>query len=150
MAIKYLDAEHHIVRYVPWAKLRKDADENVLGVLGAAFKLREGENFLSATWAEYFSGTHEECLVAAVWAIRRSKISVKPRSGFAVGNVARVRDACLSDRRPSRVRFIHEREPDNEAHAALRGWPIDNDDLLELIAEDPWSLVMLNKDIPEA
>jgi hypothetical protein len=56
MTITYLPDDHHVVRYVPWARLRKDEHENVIGVLGAAFRLRDGEQYLSATWAEFFSG----------------------------------------------------------------------------------------------
>jgi hypothetical protein len=49
-----------------------------------------------------------------------------------------------------RIRFIHEPEDDNEAHAALRNWPRDNDYLRELLAEDSWSRVILNKDVADA
>jgi hypothetical protein len=45
-----------MVRYVPWSRLRKVEDDNVLGVLGGAFKLRTNEDYLSATWAEFFEG----------------------------------------------------------------------------------------------
>ena len=148
MAITYLDLEHHVVRYVPWARLRKDEDDNVLGVLGSAFKLRDTEDYLSATWAEYFDGAPNDQVRQAIIAIRNSKVVVKARSGFAVGNVGRIRDTCLSDRQKLRIRFIHERAEDNEAHAALRQWPRDNDPLLELLAEEVWNTTILNKDVP--
>jgi hypothetical protein len=148
--ITYLDPEHHALRYVPWSKLRKDEDDNVLGVLGDAFKLRESDEYLSATWVEFFVGSHDECVVSAVQAVRGSRVDVKPRSGFAVGKVAHIRDTCLADEKKIRIRFIHAPEDDNEAHAALRNWPRDNDDLLALLAEDSWSRVVLNKDIPVA
>jgi hypothetical protein len=73
---------------------------------------------------------------------------VRPRSGFAVGNVGRVKEACLADKQQHKVRVIHEPEDDNEAHAALRGWPKENDLLLELLAEDIWGEAILNKDVP--
>ena len=92
MPITYLPHEHHVVRYVPWARLRKDENDNVIGILGAAFKLRQIEDYLSATWAEFFQGTRPECVVAAVQAIRASEIKVSPRSGFAIGNVGRVKE----------------------------------------------------------
>jgi len=47
-----------------------------------------------------------------------------------------------------RIRIIHEPEDDNKAHTALRGWPRDNDPLLDLLAEDTWSETVLNKDVP--
>lgn len=148
MPSKYLDATHHVVRYVPWAKLRKDENENVLGVLGVAFRLREDEEYLSATWCEFFEGSHDDCISKSVAAIRASRIDVKPRSGFAVGNVQAIGECCASHKKRSRIRFLHEETDDNPAHAALRGWPADNDDLLDILADDVWSRTILNKDIP--
>ncbi len=150
MPITYLPPEHHVVRYVPWARLRKDEEDNVLGVLGAAFRLRDGEDYLSATWAEFFhKDTRCEAVAAAVKAIRASKITVKTRSGFAVGNVKQIKDCCLADSRKHKIRIIHEKETDNEAHAALRGWPRDNEPLMDLLAEEVWNTTVLNKDISE-
>ena len=149
MPITYLPLEHHVVRYVPWARLRKDEEDNVIGVLGAAFRLRNDEEFLSATWAEFFqTASRTESVAAAIRAIRASEVKVTTRSGFAIGNVGRVKDVCLADRENYKVRIIHEPENDNKAHTALRGWPRDNDPLLDLIAEDAWSETVLNKDIP--
>jgi hypothetical protein len=149
MPITYLPADHHVVRYVPWARLRKDADDNVVGILGAAFRLRETEEYLSATWAEYFNGSHQQCVEAAVKAIRQSKMSVTAKSGFAIGNVGRVKEVCLADDKKYKIRVIHEPEDDNVAHTALRRWPRDNDLLLELLAEDAWGTLVLNRDIAE-
>jgi hypothetical protein len=117
-------------------------------VLGAAFKLRDAETYLSATWAEFFAaGSRQACVIAAIKAIRTSQIVVRPRSGFAVGNVQRVKDTCLADKQKHKIRVIHEPQTDNSGHAALHGWPHDNDPLLELLAEDAWSETILNKDV---
>ena len=148
MAITYLEPDHHVVRYVPWTRLRKDELDNVIGVLGAAFRLRPDEEYLSATWVEYFSGAYDQCVIGAVKVIRASDIDVKPRSGFAIGNVARVKESCLADPQKHKVRIIHEPEGDNVAHTALRGWPRDNNSLLDLIAEEIWNEMVLNKDNP--
>jgi len=149
MAIVYLPDDHHSVRYVPWARLRKDEDDNVIGVLGAAFRLRDEEEYLSATWAEFFvESTHADRVTASIRAIRASNIDVRPKSGFAVGCVSKIKQVCLDDPRRHRVRIIHEAEPDNAAHAALRGWPRDNDDLLNLLAEEIWCDAILNAAIP--
>ena len=147
MPITYLPAEDHVVRYVPWARLRKDEDDNVIGVLGAAFRLRDDEEYLSATWAEYFAGSHADRVAAAIRVLRASEMTVTARSGFAIGNVNSVKETCLADRRRHKIRIIHEPEADNEAHTALRGWPRDNEDLLNLLAESVWSSFVLNKDI---
>jgi hypothetical protein len=121
MPIKYLPDEHHVVRYVPWARLRKDENDNVIGVLGVAFKLRNDEQYLSATWAEFFAGARADSIASAIKCIRASRIEVKPRSGFAVGNVRQVKDTCLADKQKHKIRIIHEPEEDNTAHTALRG-----------------------------
>lgn len=144
MPTVYLEADHRCVRYVPWARLRRDSEDNVVGVLGAAFRLREDEEYLSATWAEYFPGNRHDQICASVRAIRASSMRVTARSGFAIGVVSEIKEVCLSDRRQHRIRIIHEAEDDNPAHTALRGWPRDNDELLDLLAEDVWSETILN------
>jgi hypothetical protein len=150
MATTYVPDNNHIVRYVPWARLRKDENDNVIGVLGAAFRLRPDEEYLSATWAEFFGGEHKENLDCAVHAIRASDIDVRPKSGFAIGEVAAIKERCLADRNRHKIRVIHEKEDDNPAHAALRLWPRDNDALLELLAENDWAETLLNTDVPGA
>jgi hypothetical protein len=146
MAQQYLPEVDHVVRYVPWARLRKDEDDNVLGVLGIAFKLRETEDYLSATWLEFFGG-RPGCVETAIKAIRSSAIDVKTKSGFAIGKVEQIKSACEANERRHKIRVIHEEEDDNKAHAALRAWPRDNDTLLDLIADDVWNELVLNKDI---
>ena len=144
MPSTYLKPEHRIVRYVPWAKLRKDEDDNVVGVLGVAFKLRPVEAYLSATWVEYFQSV--DPTIDAILAIRASAIDVRPKSGFAVGMVERIDNECKNRKR--KIRFVHEACEDNVAHAALRGWPEDDDELFERLAEDAWSTTILNSSIP--
>jgi hypothetical protein len=61
-----LPPDHHVVRYVPWSKLRRDENDNVLGVLGEAFRRRDEEKALSATWLEYFSGDRDAQVTGAV------------------------------------------------------------------------------------
>ena len=149
MAIVYLPDNDHCVRYVPWARLRKDEDDNVIGVLGAAFRLRDDEEYLSATWTEFFTGpTHNDRVTASIQAIRASQIDVRPKSGFAVGCVSKIKQACFDDPRRHRIRIIHQAEPDNPAHTALRGWPKDNDDLLNLLAEEVWCDAVMNAAVP--
>lgn len=149
MPLTYLPDEHHVLRYVPWARLRKDEDENVIGVLSVAFRLRANEQYLSVTWAEFFQcPTHQENIHAAVKAVRASDLEVKPKSGFAVGNVGAIKKMCIERPKKHKIRVIHEEEPDNKAHTAMRGWPDDDEDLLELLAEDTWSKHILNSEVP--
>ncbi|MGO9485155.1 MAG: hypothetical protein ACLPX9_11310 [Rhodomicrobium sp.] len=137
--------EHHVVRYVPWSKLRKDENDNVLGVLGEAFKLRPDEKSLSTTWLEYFAGDRSTQVTAAVKAIRASNLKPGGKSGFAIGNVESVASACAD--RKHKIRVIHEPEDDNEAHTSVRRFPRDDPELLELLAAGAWSYLVLNVNV---
>lgn len=139
MAKENLDADHRVVRYVPWAKLRRDENDNVLGVLPQAFSLRADEEYLSVTWCEYFSGTPDEQLRCAIEAIRGSAIDVRPKAQFATGVVGEIRAHMQSDPKNHRLRFVHEPTQDNDAHAAIKRWPDHSDDLLELLAAEIWA-----------
>jgi hypothetical protein len=66
----------------------------------------------------------------------QAETALEQCSGFAVGIVSAIKDTCLNDPRQRRIRIIHQAEPDNPALAALRGWPRDNDDLLNLLVEE--------------
>ena len=146
MPPRKLDDDHHIVRYVPFSKLRKDEDDNVIGVLWTAFQRRESEDTLSGTWLEYFAGERDEMIARTVRAIRASNIDVRPKSGFAIGRVDAIREACAT--KNHQIRILHEPEDDNHAHAVVRRLPRDDEDLLELIANTAWAEVVLNSTIP--
>lgn len=140
-----LPPKHHVVRYVPASKLLRDENGNVVGVLGAAFKLREGERALSATWLEYFPGERTQQISEVVQAFRAS-LKVGTKSGFAIGNVGAIIAACVSRRH--QIRIVHEPEEDNRAHVAVRRMPRDDPELLELLAEKAWAELVLNAQIP--
>ena len=148
MVSNYIPPEHSLVRYVPWSKLRKDGDneDKVIGVLATAFELRPVEEYLSATWLEFFPGARTAMIQSAVNAIRASDIDVRPKSGFALGVVAEICEGCAKHK--ATIRVIHESADDNEAHAALRRWPRDNPDLFDLMADEAWAELILNKDVP--
>lgn len=139
MPSNYLLEEERIVRFVPWGKLRRDEDDNVLGCLPAAFALRDEEEFLSVTWCEYFAGAPDEQLRCAIEAIRNSDLRVGRKAQFAVGLVGAIRARAESRSGARKLRIIHEPESDNAAHSAIRHWPRDDDELLDLLAQDEWS-----------
>lgn len=144
-----LPPEHHVVRNVPWARLRKDdADpEKVVGVLGEAFKLREiDEGILSSTWVEYFAGAPNEKTESAIKALRASKLKIAPKSGFVVGKVGLI--AEIAAVKGYTIRVLHEPEDDNKAHTAIRRWPNDDMEFFELLASEVWSELVLNNSIP--
>eukprot|EP01037_Dinobryon_pediforme_P014137 gene14137-14256_t len=61
-----LPSDSHVIRYVPWAKLRKDEDDKVIGVNWDAFQMRAVDNDLSITWAGYFTGLKPTQIEAAL------------------------------------------------------------------------------------
>jgi hypothetical protein len=146
-----LPPEHHVVRNVPWGKLRKDENdpEKVIGVLGEAFKMRPVDETLSATWLEYFAGIRREKIHGAIRAMRASKLDIKTKSGFAIGNIGNITTVAAAHNYS--IRVLHEPEDDNKAHVAVRRWPRDDMGFFELLAAEAWSELVLNdsQDIPK-
>ena len=144
-----LPPEHHIVRNASWAKLRKDENDTVIGVLGEAFKMRRVDTYLSTTWLEYFAGARAEQITAAVRAMRASSLTIPTKSGFAIGNVGKIAATAEASEKAYKLRILHEPADDNKAHVAVRRFPPDDIELFELLAIDAWSEVVLNSAIPE-
>src|SRR5215216_3191402 len=109
---KNLPDEDHIIRYVPWQRLRRDQDDNVIGFLPHAFELREGEEYLSVNWLEFYEGSKDEQFRLSIWTIRdRFEKPLGKRSAFAIGNVGKVRQTCRAA--GNRVRIVHEPQAGN-------------------------------------
>lgn len=126
--------DSHVVRYVRKRLLRRDEDGNVLGILPQALELRDGETYLSVTWIEHFDPRFEEGLIEAAEAIRR-QLTVKNNDGFSTTEVRPFCDIC--ERFDERVRVLHEPvNPENTGHVAIRRFPRDNLDLLDLLASE--------------
>jgi hypothetical protein len=144
---KNLPDEDYIMRYVPWGRLRRDEDDNVLGYLPQAFQRREDEDYLSVNWLEFHDGDRDTQIRLSVWAIRDS--FDKPlggKSAFAIGNVSKVKE--ISEKSGSRVRIVHEPiEPKNPAHSGVRRLPRDDLTLLEALAADAFTDRVNNADI---
>ncbi|TGQ47620.1 hypothetical protein [Mesorhizobium sp. M00.F.Ca.ET.216.01.1.1] len=146
MAEDKIAEDHHLLRYVPFSKLRKaDGTDDVIGLLPEAFALREGEPYLSVTWIEYFKDQPDP-VAAAVSAVRKSSLTVTKKSGFTKGKVSEIRSACKG--RGHQIRIVHEPEPDNDAHAAVRRYPSDDLELFESLTTAAWSDWFLNSSIP--
>lgn len=138
--------DDHVVRVVPFKKLRTDENGKVLGVTHLAFELRPDEDGLSVTWLEYFAGDRSEMLTAAVQALRASEFKPSPKSGFAIGQVGAIKATCLEY--SAKIRIIHAPTGDNKAHAEVRQLPRDNVALLEALAATSWSELIMNAAIP--
>ena len=141
MAIKYLPDEDHVVRHVNSQLLIRDpASDRVTGCFPQAFQLKPDETYLSASWLEFFRGTPQERKAAVIAAVASAR-TVKPRHGFAFGNVGEVKEACATF--SMKIRVIHEpaKTNPNPAYTAVRGYRSDELELLELLAGDAWSEV---------
>ena len=158
MALKKNDSipdDNHILRYVSPSRLRKDEDDKVIGILGEAFKRREGEDNLSANWLEYFPGSHDEQVTDTIKEIRKH-IVVKPRAGFAIGKVGDIKAVCADKRGrkihvvsyPTQKKTLDGKSYKNESHVAVKSLPADDMELLELLATEAWCHLVLNNTVP--
>ena len=135
----------HVMRHVPWSKLLRDEDDNVIGFLAQAFEQRRDEDYLSVSWVEYYADPATG-IRDAVWGVRKAR-SVGVKSAFAVGNVGKVKETCLAAAN-AKVRVVPEPLEDWPAHAGIRRLPRDERDLLEALAADAFTEMVLNQDIP--
>jgi hypothetical protein len=143
--ITNLPDEHHVMRYVSWARLRRDEDDNVLGFLGEAFKLKEKEEYLSVNWLEYFDGERKDKIHLSVKAFRET-ISVGAKSAFGIGNVAKIKEICRMN--GVSVRIVYEPMKDNPSHSGIRRLPRDELSLFEALAADAFADLVQNAAIP--
>jgi hypothetical protein len=141
MATKYLPDEDHVVRHINSQLLIRDVADHVIGCFPQAFERRPAEKYLSASWLEFFPGNKHERTIAVVGAVAKAR-TVKPAHGFALGNVAEVKDACASF--GSKIRVIHEpnKNNPNTAYTAIRNYRSDEVQLLQLLANEAWSEVI--------
>lgn len=148
MPSRYLPKTDHIIRYVSWGKLRKNAEETeIYGPSFAAFQLRPGETYLSATWCEFYEGDTREALRCAAETMRQSSnFKVTSKGRFAVGVVEKISE-YFQKQAGRRLRFVHEPTDENEAHCAVRGWPPDDFELLERLASEIWHETLTKADI---
>jgi len=136
MAIKNLPPDDHILRLVPWARVRKDENDNVTGILGEAFLLKEGEAALSVNWLERVPGALEKQLSTAAKLIRATQLSKKlgSKSRLARLQVDATKEVAAKNR--ANIRIVHEPIDENEPHSGIRQLPRDDPGLLEALATE--------------
>jgi hypothetical protein len=137
--------DDHVVRHVPWGRLRRDEDDNVLGFLPQAFERRPDEDALSVGWMEY----HEDPATRTrdtILEIRKAR-TVGGKSAFGIARVGRVKEVCLSAGNV-KVRVVHEPLDNWPSHSGIRLLPREDFDLLEALADDAFSEMILNQAVP--
>ena len=136
MALPNLPDEDHIVRLVPWSKLFKDEDDNVLGVSAEAFVPRKDDPTLSVNWLERVSGSSQQQLQTAATLIQDTQSSKKigPKARLARLNVGQTKSISLEQ--GSKIRIVHAPIEGNEPHSEIRQMPVDDRVLQDRIASD--------------
>lgn len=140
-----LPPDHHVVRYVGHNSIRRDEDENVVGINAEAFRRKSTEDGLSVTWIEHFDGEWEDQLRAAVSAIGRTR-KAGTNSAFAWAQVGQIHHVCSE--RSHRVRIIHLPEDENRGHSEIRQLPHDDELLLEMLAAEAFAEYRLKSQFP--
>jgi hypothetical protein len=140
-----LPDEDHVVRYVPWARLRKDEYDNVIGFLPQAFELRMNEDSLSVSWLEYFNGDREKQLHAVVKELRNDR-NLGKKSAFGVGKIEEIKRTCKDNN--ARVRIVYEPGRNIKSHSSIRNLPRNDLKLLEALAGEVFSELIRNIDVP--
>lgn len=125
-----------VVRYVGYARMARDEDENILGPLPSAFAERPHDDYLSVTWSEYFEGTPGSRIRCAIEAIRASNIDVKPKACFCIADTREL--LMVIDEHGPVGRAVFLPEDDNPAHAGIYGVSPDEAQLLETLAASTW------------
>lgn len=125
-----------IVRYVGFNKMFKDEDENIFGPAIAAFELRPDEDYLSATWCEYFAGAPDEQLRCAIEAIRNDR-KVGGKACFCVANTQELK--AIAAEFGATIRGVYLPVASNPAHSGVYGISSDEKQLLERLASETWA-----------
>jgi hypothetical protein len=110
----------------------KDDEDNVLGIAPTAFQRRDDEE-LSVNWLERADSDPAKQLKRTIQLIG-STMKVGPKARVAVSNVGTFADIC--GRYGSKVRVLHVPVDGNEPHAEVHRLPIDNMELLEVLATE--------------
>ena len=133
-----------VVRYVPFARMRRDADDNYLGPLPEAFVERPVDDYLSVTWCEYFQGEGQAQLRCAIEALRNSNMNVKSKACFCVGETSDIIETISSHGAAGRAVFYPVE--DNPAHAGVYGIAPEEVHLQAALADEVWNTFLTKQD----
>ena len=143
--VEPLPDSDHVLRYVRPRLLEKDEQGRPIGIAWQALELRDDEEELSVLWVEYY-GDSATGIPCAIWA-KRKAYNVARNSAFAHGNVGRIKQICSENAQA--VRILHEPEPGEPCHSAIRRLPRDNQSLFELLARTAFERLILNSEVGE-
>ena len=140
---KEIPDSDHVMRHVPWKRLLRDGNDRITGFLPQAFEPREiDDGALSVTWIEYFSAEKSDGIRGAAAAIRQSR-NVGQRGAFGIANVQKIRGACVRSS-GAKIRVVYHPTKANVAHAQIRRIPRDDLMLLDSLARDAFTELIMN------
>ena len=139
-----LPSHHHVMRHVPWARLSRDGDDNVDGILPQAFELRPGEGTLSVNWIEYHDGQGDDPEIASIQTFRRT-LDIGKRSAFGIGNVEEIARVVDEGGRP--IRTIYSPTEKNQSHSSMKGRSLEDLIAREKLARRVFSRYIKNSDV---
>ncbi len=142
----YLPDQDHVIRHVPWKRLQKDEDGNILGFLPQAFALRPTEESISVSWLEYFEGNREAKIKKSVQELRAVRKTSK-KSAFGIGNVGTIKEICKKSGKV--VKIVYAPSKGISSHSEIRHIPKDDLLLLQDLATHAFLELVHNDDIEE-
>lgn len=139
-----LPDQDHVVRHVPWKGLRKDEQDNVIGILGASLAPRQDEDGVSVSHLEFHSGNKTTQLENTAKLMRGCR-DIRPKCHFAIGKIDEIkrhaRDAQVG------IKIVCWPTQKNPAHAEIRNLPASDMELLEALAEEVFTEIVRNSSI---
>lgn len=141
-----LSDEHHLVRHIRESEIDDQGNGDLLA-FPQAFELRQRETYLSNGWLEFWDGNTSDCLAGVVTAMSSAR-RVKAHHAVAIGSVGDIKSAFAKFE--MKVRILHEPLADNISYATVRRLRTDNNQLLELLAQEAWSDVRIARPFVEA
>lgn len=143
MPHKDLPEADHVVRFIkPSLILWDETTGEAKGCFPQAFRLRDGEAYLSVSWLEFFPGSRTESLQR----IREhAEHGIRARHGFGVLNVGQMHQAAQSV--SEKIRIIHEPTDGNPSHSSVRRYPNNNEEFFALLANLAARNLVLSRDI---
>ena len=126
-----IENDHHVLRYCRARLIERDDERGIREMwpealaLRPAEKGRPAESYLSVSYYEYFSGSHDQRLKASVAALKQRHANVKDGDAMVMMNVGEIKDAGKAQK--AKLRVLHEGRVGKEDYAAIRGIPANYD-----------------------
>ena len=119
---------------------RTKVHEDGSGISAAAFMLRRDgqgvakEDSLSGGWLEKYSPNGLDAQVANLRVVWAKNLTYKPRDRFAFVNVGHVVHVVKTHTAEQEIRFLHDPDDDDDAHAGIYDTAENEQRIAELIA----------------